>query len=85
MDCIEIKTADNGFVLSYRDPEIVKQNSTSDGWTDPYRSRVYDTPQALTADLEKLLPIMAEFAKEEDEVDEYKSAIAEAFSKGDSL
>jgi hypothetical protein len=79
MDSIEIKVADNGFVLCYRDPEIVKKNANSDSWTDPYRQRVYNSPEALGADLSKLLPIMKEYGEEKDDASEYSLALSEAF------
>lgn len=85
MDSIEISTADNGFVLRYRDPEITKANRKNDCWEDPYRSRVYNTPESLTADLVKILPVFMEMNNEEkSEVDEYRGALAEAFDKGSS-
>lgn len=80
-DCIEITAADNGFVLRYKDPEIVKNNVANEGWVDPYKSRVYNDPTQLTADLAQLLPIMLEYSTERDTADEYKQALAEAFGK----
>ena len=80
MDCIEISAADNGFVLRYKDPEIVKRNAESEsGWQDPYRSRVYPDPTALAEDLTKLLPLMKQYSEERDEATEYRAALHEAF------
>ena len=82
MDCIEISAADNGFVLRYKDPEIVKRNAESDrGWQDPHRSRVYPDPQTLADDLTKLLPLMKEYSEERDESAEYRDALNEAFNR----
>jgi hypothetical protein len=81
MDCIEIGSADNGFVLRYKDPEIIKANADSDGWQDPYRSRVYDSADKLADDLKRLLPIMKQYGDEKNEADEYRSAMAEAFAQ----
>ncbi|MNM65407.1 hypothetical protein D3C81_768540 [compost metagenome] len=83
MDCIEIKTADNGFVLSYKDPVIVKQNAENDGWQDPYRSRVYNTPEALAADLTKLLPLMKQHSAERNEAQDYAAELNKAFAEQD--
>lgn len=83
MDEIEIKLADNGFVLKYRDPQIVARNRTSDSYEDPCRARVYETAEALTADLAKLLPMMQAHAEEKDDAKEYASALSEAFNQPD--
>ena len=79
MDMIEIACADNGFVMRYKDMEVVAKNRTSDGWQDPWRQRVYETPEALTADLAKVLPLMREYKEEQSEQVEFADAIAEAF------
>lgn len=82
-DCIEITAADNGYVLRYKDPELVERNANSEGWVDPYKSRVYNDPEQLTADLSKLLPLMLKYANERSESDEYKDALAEAFARSE--
>lgn len=82
MACIEIETADNGFVLEYDDPEIVSSNASSDSWTDPTRQRVYATAEALMADLKTLLPLMKAQDDEKDQASQYKSALNEVFAKG---
>lgn len=83
MDCIEINTADNGFVLRYKDPVIAKKNAESDGWEDPYRNRVYETPEALVADLSKLLPLMKEHAEERTAAQDYSAELKQAFAEQD--
>lgn len=81
MDCIEINVADNGFVLRYKDPVIAEKNANSDGWQDPYRSRVYNTPEALAADLTKLLPLMKQHTEDKNEAQEYSDELNRAFSE----
>jgi hypothetical protein len=82
MDCIEITTADNGFVLRYKDPVIVEQNADGDGgWKDPYRSRVYSTPETLAEDLTKLLPLMKQRSKETNEAQTYAAELNRVFAE----
>lgn len=81
MNCIRLTVADNGFVLSYDDPEIRDSNRGDGPWKDPERQRVYETPEALVADLGKLLPLL----KPEEpptETESYRDALSEVFSKG---
>lgn len=80
MNCIRIEVADNGLILSYDDPEVKAKNRSSDGqWVDPERQRVYETPEALLADLQKLVPLL-KAAPQEPAPDVYASAIDEAFA-----
>lgn len=87
MDCsFRVEMADNGFVLNYDDPEIREKNRGDEPWEDPSRRRVYSTTEALMADINKLVPIMAEFAaKQDDDVmdadEQYKTALSTAFSE----
>ena len=76
---VRISVLDNGYTLSYDDPEIKANNRKNDNWEDPERTRVYNTLPALTADLNKLLPLLKPEPIEEQS--EYESAIAEAFAK----
>lgn len=86
MDCsFRVEMADNGFVLNYDDPEIRAKNRGDGPWEDPSRRRVYSTTDALMADINKLVPIMAEYAEKKDEEmdadDQYKTALSTAFSE----
>lgn len=76
---VRISVLDNGFTLTYDDPEVKADNRKNDNWTDPERTRVYSTLAALNADLNKLLPLLKPEPIEESS--EYESAIAEAFAK----
>lgn len=76
---VRISVLDNGYTLSYDDPEIKADNRKNDSWIDPERTRVYSTLAALNADLNKLLPLLKPEPIEEES--EYESAIAEAFAK----
>lgn len=78
---VRISVLDNGYTLTYDDPEIKAENRKSDNWTDPERTRVYQTLEALNADLNKLLPLLKPEPIEEES--EYESAIAEAFAQKD--
>lgn len=74
---IEIKAADNGFILEYEDEAICEENRKSDmGYKDPRMNRVYATAAALLSDLKVLLPKMS--MEEAPEADAYKSAFKEA-------
>jgi len=86
MDSVRIEVADNGFTLTYSDPEVAERNREKNSvYEDEQRKRVYNTAEALLADLTKLLPLLqAECCDDESEPDdasEFKRAIAEAFSK----
>lgn len=76
---VRINVLDNGYTLSYDDPEIKANNRKNDNWEDPERTRVYNTMEALLTDLDKLLPLLKPEPIEEQ--NEYESAIAEAFAK----
>lgn len=78
--CVRISVLDNGYTLTYDDPEVKADNRKSDKcWTDPERTRVYQTLEALSADLNKLLPLLKPEPIEQES--EYEIAIAEAFAK----
>lgn len=80
MDYMRISVADNGLILAYDDPEIRAQNRKSDSsWQDPERQRVYETPEALLADLTTLLP---QLRKKPEASDDFDEALTEAFKKG---
>lgn len=80
MNCIRISVADNGLILSFDDPEIRARNRGSDSaWEDPERQRVYETPEALLADLNKLVPLL-KAEPPETAKDEYSTAISQAFA-----
>lgn len=80
MDYIRISVADNGMILSYEDPEIRAQNRKSNSeWQDPERQRVYETPEALLADLASLLPELSKVEKTDG--DDFDDALTEALSK----
>lgn len=79
MNYLRITIADNGLILQFDDPKVRERNRTSEGWSDPERQRVYATPEALIADLTKLLPLLE--TTPPSEAGDYETAIAEAFSK----
>lgn len=82
--CVRIEILDNGYTLSFDDPEIRAQNrkSTSNGWTDPSRTRVYSTIEAMKTELDTLLPLLQ--PEPMTQVAEYETAIQEAFAKDDT-
>jgi len=81
MDYLRISIADNGLVLSYDDPEIRAQNRKGNSeWQDPERQRVYETVEALLADLAELLPQLQ--PEEKNDGDVYDEALTEALAKG---
>jgi len=84
-NCVRITTAENGYVLEYEDPEVRKKNRDNCcPWEDPWKQRVYDTPEALAADLVRVLPIMKEQGKEAMEpAEEFKTALSQAFKETD--
>ena len=76
MSCIEIKAAENGFIVEYDDPAIVEANSQSEGkWQDPETCKVYPDVASLIRDLTAMLPNLKP-AKSPTE--EYTSAFNEA-------
>lgn len=80
MDDIEIKLADNGFVVRFNEPKAQAANAKKDAkWVDPRVSRVYETQDALISDLEKLLPRLV--TQQKTKTDEYESAFNEAESE----
>lgn len=80
MDYIRISVADNGMILSYEDREIRAQNRKSNSeWQDPERQRVYETQEALLADLASLLPELSKVEKTDG--DDFDDALTEALSK----
>lgn len=79
MNYLRISVVDNGYVLHFDDPKIRERNRKEDNWTDPERQRIYDTPEALVADLQKLLPLLQATPPAEEDV--YEDAITEAFNK----
>lgn len=81
MNCLRIELADNGFVLSYTDPSLQEANRRSDNWVDPERRRVYETSEALVADLAPLMAKMSPKPTTPDDV--YADAIREEFAKQD--
>ena len=78
MDKIEIKVADNGYIVEYNDDKVVAANA-KDGakWKDPSTYRVYATQAALMEDMAALLPELK--AHEPDPAKEDTSAFNEAF------
>lgn len=83
MDCeLRIKPADNGFVMEYADPEVRANNHKDDtSYQDPWRQRVYATIDELKVDLDKLLPVFAEKAKQPETAHQnFNTALAEALS-----
>lgn len=82
MEEIEIKLVENGFVVKYCDPKIKMANGKKDAkWRDPMVARVYETQDAMMADLSKLVPKLVKAQKTQ--ADEYESAFNQAESKDD--
>ncbi|WP_288074902.1 hypothetical protein [Pseudomonas sp.] len=56
---IEIEVAENGYIVEYKDPQIMEANS-KDGakWEDPHVQRVYATQAAMMEDLASILPAL---------------------------
>ena len=80
---VRIEILDNGYTLSFDDPEIRAQNrKASSSWTDPSRTRVYSTIEAMKTDLDTLLPLLQ--PEPMTQVAEYETAIQEAFAKDDT-
>lgn len=78
MDKIEIKVADNGYIVEYDDAKIVEANRKEGAqWKDPETYRVYSTQAALMEDLATLLPELK--AHEPDPAAEDTAAFNEAF------
>ena len=74
MSCIEIKAAENGFIVEYDDPAIVDANQKSSSkWQDPEVYRVYPDVDKLLADLPGLL---ADLKPESTETDDFESAFS---------
>lgn len=85
MDCgLRINVADNGFVLEYEDPEIRMANRGDGPWQDPWRKRVYADIDALKTELDKILPIMVDFAaKPEPQDQNFSTVLASALQETD--
>lgn len=78
MDKIEIKVAENGFIVEYDDPTIVEANSKSQGpgdWKDPETYKVYPDVASLIRDLTTMLPNLK---PEKSATEEFTSAFNEA-------
>ena len=66
MDKIEIKAAENGFIVEYDDPAIEEANANSkSGWKDPETYKVYTDKKQLIKDIEAMLPMLASGEKEQ--------------------
>ena len=66
MDKIEIKAAQNGFIVEYDDPAIEKANEASEsGWKDPETYKVYTDPKQIIKDIEAMLPMLTSGEKEQ--------------------
>lgn len=84
MDCgFRVTVVENGLVLEYDDPEIRQRNREDDGpWIDPSKQRVYQTPDALLADINAIIPVLVEYAgKPETRQDSFETALSEAFKE----
>lgn len=77
---VTIKTAVNGFIVEYRDPEIEAKNRGDGPWIDPYRSVVCKDGAEVGKLVEALIPCMINDEKE-DVVNEYDSALKEALKE----
>lgn len=80
-----IEVAQNGFVLTYDDPEIVAANQSSDGgWVDPCKQMVYPSADALLAALGKILPVVQANATQEQEPGEtFSDMLKQALNQAD--
>ena len=64
---LEIEVAQNGFILKYRDPDVVASNRNSDSktpWMDPCKRLVYPDAGALVSALTKILPAVQAHAND---------------------
>lgn len=55
---ISIRAATNGFIVTYSDPEVVKQNRTSNKYKDPDVSVIFKDVDSMTEGIAKLAPLM---------------------------
>ena len=72
---VYVEAADNGYVVSYKDPEIVRQNEKGDTWTDPERMVICKKLDEVGAVLAKCLPEVKEKADDGDFVGAFKQAM----------
>lgn len=58
MERITIEPAENGYILRYDDPEIVKKNRGPGPWVEPEVRKVYPDEASMIQDLSTLLPVL---------------------------
>jgi len=84
-NAIRLSVAQNGFVLTYDDPTIAKENMESKGaYKDPERVKVYTEFDTLLADVPGIMTAMkdhmeSDSGKEED----FSSALSSVMDKDD--
>lgn len=62
-----VEVADNGFIATYDDPEIVKQNREDDDYNDPERKVVFPDVESLKSGLDGIIASVVEAAASEAE------------------
>lgn len=63
-----VEVADNGFIIRYDDPELMKKNRDRDeGWEDPERTAVFKTVDEMKEGLNAVVDAVTESAKVESE------------------
>lgn len=78
MDRVIIEAAENGYIMKYDDPAIIKKNRESDGWTDPEVRRVYPDESSMVQDLATVLPeLKTKAAPAEDYAEAFEEATRE--------
>lgn len=75
---VNIRKAENGFILRYDDPEIVRENEKDDKWKDPSVEVVFADPKEA---LQRVQTVLTQLAGEEAMAEaNFDSAFKEASS-----
>lgn len=81
---IRLSVADNGFILSYDDPEVRKRNSADSvkGWEDPERQKVYSDFDQLVEDVPRILGAMRDYMEsDEGKTSDFSEALSTAMDE----
>lgn len=62
-----VEVADNGFIATYDDPDIMKKNREEDDYSDPERKVVFPDVDALKEGLDGIIASVVEAAASEAE------------------
>lgn len=80
MTSLTIKTAVNGFIVEYRDPETEEKNRGDGPWIDPYKNVVCKDEEEVATLVKTILPFMCKDEKE-DSVNEYDATLKQAIKE----